>query len=173
MLDLSARAFDDRTRQGEPVRQSYLDLETARPDFLPEQLVIAQAGSDPVGYALLVNTNHEPGGSYEIAELGVIPALRGRGIGAALISHCLNWVKSHGASVALVAAFSSNRVSTVYWRMGFRPDQTRTFRFFTRPIPIEEPAEAEVKVKANPPDSGSPPVSTSTFALAFPSRSLA
>jgi GNAT superfamily N-acetyltransferase len=134
ILDILARCYDNPATQGQPMEEGYITFETGRPGFKPEQLLIAEAAGDPVGCAVLLKCGEEPCSGHEIAGLGVLPGLRGRGIGTAIVSQALNWIRVQGGRVALSAAFSTNRATTTYWRMGFRPDPLRTFSFFTRPL---------------------------------------
>jgi ribosomal protein S18 acetylase RimI-like enzyme len=132
VLGLSGRTFDDRDRQGEPLSDTYLDFVAGKPGFDPQQVLLVENAGDPVGYAIVDATAYEDGGCFHIVEVGVLPGSRNLGIGSALLSHILGWMKSRGARVALTSMFSNNHAATLYWRMGFRPDPLRTFRFFIR-----------------------------------------
>jgi GNAT superfamily N-acetyltransferase len=134
LLNLSSHVFDDRARLGEPMGESYMDFESSKPGFVPEQVLFVEAGGEPVAYAFIIRSNHEARGSFEIAEIGVLPPYRGRGVGEALVCRCLEWIRTQGVSAAMVGTFNTNPASGIYWRLGFRPDKARTFRFFTRPV---------------------------------------
>jgi ribosomal protein S18 acetylase RimI-like enzyme len=132
VLKLSGRTFEDRDRQGEPVTDSYLDFVAGKAGFDPQQVLLVENAGDAVAYAIVDATAYENGGCFHIVELGVLPGSRNLGIGSALLSHILGWMKSRRASAALTSMFSNNHAATLYWRTGFRPDPLRTFRFFIR-----------------------------------------
>ena len=134
VAELSERAFDNTEVQGQPSHRQRFELEMMKPGFDAEQLLIAEAGGEPVAYAFVEQAASEDDTVYELSEIGVAPELRGRGIGGALVSRVLNWIRARGARTALVAAFNTNPAATLYWRMGFRPDPLRSFCFFTRPV---------------------------------------
>lgn len=131
---ISERAFDNTEVQGQPAHRQRFELEMMKPGFETEQLLIAEAGGEPVAYIFLDQAASEDGAVYELSEIAVVPELRGRGIGGALVSRALSWIRARGARTALVAAFNTNPAATLYWRMGFRPDPLRSFSFFTRPV---------------------------------------
>ncbi len=126
LMSLSSRAFDNPATQGEPVDEQYLNLVTRRPGFLPDQILVAESSGNPVGYVISSKTS--------ILELGVLPQSRGKGIGSAMLSRLLHWCRSQGLESISTAAFSTNRVVTLYWRIGFRPDAFQTYYFFTRTL---------------------------------------
>jgi len=136
LAGISKRAFDNTEVQGQPAHRQRFELEMMKPGFEPEQLLIVEAGDEPVAYAFLETTAGKDGPVYELSEIAVLPELRGRGIGGALVSHALNWIRGRGVRTALVSAFNTNPASTLYWRMGFRPDPLRSYSFFTRPVAI-------------------------------------
>ncbi|MEO0080329.1 MAG: GNAT family N-acetyltransferase [candidate division WOR-3 bacterium] len=129
---LSQQVFDDRPKQGEPLHPDTLDFEMTKPSFHSEQFNVVEQGGRPVGYLIILASWEQEQLLYEIAELGILPECRGTGLGKALMCYGLNWVKRHGGPNALTAAFSTNPVAALYWRLGFRPDPARTFIFFTR-----------------------------------------
>jgi GNAT superfamily N-acetyltransferase len=132
VLSLMDTAFDDRDRQGEPMSDTYLDFIAGKSGFDPEQVLLVENSGDAVGCAILDANAHGAGSNYSIMELGVLPGSRSRGIGSAMICRALGWVKARGAGAALTGMFSSNLAATLFWRLGFRPDPQRTFRFFVR-----------------------------------------
>ncbi len=131
-LGLMTSIFDDRGRQGEPINEAYLSFIAAKPGFDPEQVLVVEDQNGPVGGGIIDVANAGPGGIAHIMQIGVLPACRRRGIGSALVDRELNWLKDHGAGSALAGMFSSNLAATLFWRLGFRPDPSRTFRFFLR-----------------------------------------
>jgi len=140
LLSLSDPTFDDRDRQGEPLSDNYLDFVAGKAGFDPQQVLLVENAGDPVGYAIVDAAAYENGGCFHIVEVGVLPGSRNLGIGSTLLSHILGWMKSRGARVALTGMFSNNHAATLYWRMGFRPDPLRTFRFFMRDaVPPDRP----------------------------------
>ncbi|MCX6844038.1 MAG: GNAT family N-acetyltransferase [candidate division WOR-3 bacterium] len=134
VLNLSGRAFDYPDRQGEPVSDGYLDFVSGNPGFDPQQVLLVENAGDPVAYTIVDATAYEGGGSFHITEIGVLPGSRNLGIGSALLSHVLGWMKTKGTRPALTGMFSSNHAATLFWRIGFRPNPLRTFRFFIRNV---------------------------------------
>ncbi|MEO0004668.1 MAG: GNAT family N-acetyltransferase [candidate division WOR-3 bacterium] len=131
---LAQQVFDDIPNQGEPVSDVYLDWETSDSRFQPEQFLFARAGNKPIGYLLIFRDDRNQELIYEIAEFGVLPQWRHQGIGWALLVYALQWIKNQGAKFALVASFSSNPVLSLYWRLGFRPDPSRTYNFYFKSL---------------------------------------
>jgi ribosomal protein S18 acetylase RimI-like enzyme len=129
LLSLSGSAFDDRYRQGEPMADTYIDFIAGKPGFDPEQILLVENAGNPVGYTIVDSAGD---GCYNILELGVLPGYRNRGIGSALVCRVCGWLKGRGARAVVTSTFSSSLASTLYWRLGFRPDPLRTFRFFVR-----------------------------------------
>jgi ribosomal protein S18 acetylase RimI-like enzyme len=134
VLNLSGSAFDDRDRQGEPITETYLDFIAGKSGFDPEQVLLVENSNSPVGFAIVDAAAHGAGGNYSILELGVLPDARHRGIGSALVCRVLGWLKAREARAALTGMFSSNLAATLFWRLGFRPDPQRTYRFFVRDV---------------------------------------
>lgn len=134
VLGLSGRTFDDRDRQGEPLSNTYLDFVAAKPGFDPQQVLLVENAGDPVGYAIVDTAAYQDGGCFHVVEVGVLTGSRNLGIGSALLSHILGWMKARGARTALTSMFSNNHAATLYWRTGFRPDPLRTFRFYIRGV---------------------------------------
>jgi GNAT superfamily N-acetyltransferase len=132
VLNLSTLAFDDRDRQGEPLGDTYIDFIAGKSGFDPEQILLAENSGTPVGCAIVNAPARDTGGGYNILELCVLPGSRHLGIGSALVCRVLGWLKARGGRTALTGMFSSNLASTLFWRLGFRPDPQRTFRFFVR-----------------------------------------
>jgi len=133
-ISLTQQVFDDRKQQGEPLHPDSLDFELTKPEFNPEQFLVVERLGKPVGYAILFAAREAQHLLYEFAELGVVPELRHQGLGRALLSQGLNWIKGQGAAAALIAVFSTNHSARLYWRLGFRPDPARTFNFFIRQL---------------------------------------
>jgi ribosomal protein S18 acetylase RimI-like enzyme len=132
MLNLSASVFDDRDRQGEPITGTYLDFVAGKSTYHTDQVLLVEDAGDPIGYIVVDTTTHGGGGCYNILELGVLPRSRNLGLGSALVCRVLGGLKARGARAALTAMFSNNLAATLFWRLGFRPDPQRTFRFFVR-----------------------------------------
>ncbi len=134
VLGLSGRTFDDRDRQGEPLSGAYLDFVAGKPGFDPQQVLLVENAGDPIAHAIVDAAAYDGGGCYHIVEVGVLAGSRNLGIGSALLSHILGWMKARGTRTALTSMFSNNHAATLYWRTGFRPDPLRTFRFFHRNV---------------------------------------
>jgi GNAT superfamily N-acetyltransferase len=132
VLQLLNAAFDDRDRQGEPLGNTYLDFISGKSGFEPEQVQFVEGGGSPIGCIIADAATHEPGSTYTVLELAVLADYRRRGIGSALLCRQLEWLRTRGARTALASMFSSNVAATLFWRLGFRPDPQKTFRFFLR-----------------------------------------
>lgn len=138
LLDLARNCFSDRARQGEPLDAEYWDMIPRLPGFSPEQVLVAESGGTAVGYALL-----QPGAKPILAEIGVLPKWRRKGIGSAMIGRTLELCRVRRRRAVLVSCFSTNRAGTTFWRLGFRPDPLRSFFFFSRPIEPPDCAEPD------------------------------
>jgi ribosomal protein S18 acetylase RimI-like enzyme len=132
VMDLMGSSFDDRDRQGEPIDDTYLGFIAGKSGFDPEQVLLVEDSGHPVGCAIVDAPAPGPSGNYTILELGVVSRSRRLGIGSALVCRALEWMKARGARAAIAGMFSSNVAATLFWRMGFRPDPQRTYRFFVR-----------------------------------------
>ena len=132
VLDLLDRAFDDRDRQGEPIADSYLEFVAGRSGFNPEQVLLVENSVGPVAGTVIDVSAQGPAAGSSILQIGVLPDHRRRGIGSAMICRSLGWLKAQGARETRAGMFSSNVASTLFWRLGFRPDPQQTFRFFIR-----------------------------------------
>jgi ribosomal protein S18 acetylase RimI-like enzyme len=65
-------------------------------------------------------------GEYYVGHLGVDPALRGRGIGAALVDYLLDPARVAGCRVAVLDVSAENpRAQALYVRLGFTVTKTR------------------------------------------------
>lgn len=92
-------------------------------------LIVAEpeGGGAALGYALL--TAHPSGPTFDLGDLvgdleslSVSPAVRGAGIGTALIERCREILRGRGVSYWSVTAVDSNAgVLRLYEREGFRP----------------------------------------------------
>ncbi len=131
---LGEKIFDDPVNQGEPVSETYLDLEMMNPKFSPEQFLIAEKNGNPIGYLLMFLSKDTEEVCYDIGEFGVVPGWRKQGVGLTLLKTALNWIKKQGAQNAFVASFSSNPAISLYWKLKFRPDPVRTYYFYTKLI---------------------------------------
>lgn len=133
LIALGEKAFDDRMNMGEPMSVDYWKLAMKTDWFSPGQVVVAEQKGEPVGYAFTWVGAREAKetGLHEVA---VLPKWRGKGIGSALTVEALKWSQDRGSEAVLTGAFSTNRSIAQYWRLGFRPDATRTYYFFTRPL---------------------------------------
>jgi GNAT superfamily N-acetyltransferase len=138
LCEHSARAFDDPGTQGQPLYRSYFEYEATRPDYSPEQLSIAEASGEPIAHLFLTHDHGDKRETLQLSEIGVRPEFRGRGIGSALVSHALSWARRHGAQALLTSCQSTNPAATAYWRLGFRPDPLRSYRYYTRPLDIAD-----------------------------------
>lgn len=141
-VSLSGCSFDDRCRQGEPISDSYLRFEISLPGFSAEQFLLAFQEDRPVGCAALLIARGNAELTYELAQLGVIPEWRRRGLGTAIVTSAMRWAAAKQARAFITAAYNTNRITTLFWRLGFRPDAIRTIKFFTRPLESKPAAAA-------------------------------
>jgi ribosomal protein S18 acetylase RimI-like enzyme len=57
-----------------------------------------------------------------IPQVAILPSSQGRGLGTALMSHCLSYFKTHGyRTVSLTVTQKNKRAYDWYYRLGFRP----------------------------------------------------
>lgn len=93
----------------------------------PELYLVAEDGSGPIGLASAVIAD----GRAEIDDLGVAPAVRGRGIGAALVSELLDRLDRLGASPVRLRTEAHDPAGALrlYRRLGFTVvGRSRRFR---------------------------------------------
>ena len=68
-------------------------------------------------------------GLHYLAHLGVQPALRGQGVGGALIEHLLAQARAQGRAVAALDVAATNpRAQSLYERLGFQVTRERVSR---------------------------------------------
>jgi GNAT superfamily N-acetyltransferase len=60
-------------------------------------------------------------GVGQVEDLFTRPEFRGRGIGTALVAHCVDDARAHGAEVVLVAPRADDTPKQMYLALGFRP----------------------------------------------------
>lgn len=78
----------------------------------------AEREATPAGFLL----GREAGGEAEIISTGVVPALRGRGIGGALVSEFTSRMRQRGVHVVfLEVAVDNEPALSLYKRIGFAP----------------------------------------------------
>ncbi len=100
------RQWLEQTRQG------------ARGHSPPDMWQVAMLGGSPAG--LLIMTRQTPGRCF-VADLGVLPALRGRGLGAALCARAARLARAAGASeLALMVSGANRPAIRLYRRFGYR-----------------------------------------------------
>lgn len=121
VLDLDARAFDHFWRFD---RAGLHDARHATPSsrFRVAERVPRRAGGRPqvVGYAI----TGRAGGVGYLQRLAVDPDHHHRGIGTALVSDGLRWVRRHRAAIMLVNTQETNLgAQSLYERLGFAYEQ--------------------------------------------------
>ncbi|WP_328295960.1 GNAT family N-acetyltransferase [Kineococcus sp. NBC_00420] len=93
------------------------------------QVLIAFLGAEPAGYALLTTSPLLPLGSTagpSIEHLHVVPALRRRGVGRALLRRALHLAQAEGAEQIACTVLPGDRDYTRYMaRLGFAPAVVR------------------------------------------------
>ena len=143
----AARRFDIRRVASEADWESYLRLialdwqewwarnsgaaaNAAPPDLSPMMGAVRRSKSPPVTYWLGYNDG-EPrgycsswagvGGFGYVEDLFVHPDCRHRGLGTALIHHCVADCRAQGAGVVVLGADAADTPKTMYAAMGFQP----------------------------------------------------
>lgn len=133
LTSLQRLAFDNPVREGEPMEPGFFELIAGRPGFADWQVLVAELGDGPVGYAALINDPDSRDGA-SLLEIGVAPDHRRRSIGSAMILRLLERCRSARVAKVLTGCFSTNPGIGIYWRLGFRPDALRTYYFLERPL---------------------------------------
>lgn len=106
---------------------------SSSPAFRPELSFVALAGTDEAGFILChvePPSESRPDGEGWIVQMGVCPAWRRNGLGAALIGSALERFYALGLARALLEVNVNNPAATrLYERMGFTPRRCwRSFR---------------------------------------------
>ncbi|MDO8615250.1 MAG: GNAT family N-acetyltransferase [Dehalococcoidia bacterium] len=78
-----------------------------------------------------------PDNTYHLSELHVDAALRGRGIGGALLGHAEGEARRQGRATMSLTTTTVNPARRLYERNGFRVVETRTDRDYERYTGIE------------------------------------
>lgn len=129
---LNARAFAGHPEQGSWTEQEVL-LREREPWFDPEGFLLAERdgalvgfhwtkvhGSDPSADRQSADRTHAHEAVGEVYVVGVDPAERGHGLGAALTVAGLHWLRGLGLSTVLLYVDEDNRAAVrVYERLGF------------------------------------------------------
>ncbi len=103
-----------RTRPGFPgwSAEQWIEWATDDEDFRPELSLLARACDTPVGFLI--------GAEGWVVQVGVVPAWRGRGLGAALVAEILRRAQAAGARSTLLTVNVNNPgAARVYERLGF------------------------------------------------------
>lgn len=137
LLDDFRREFDTPS-PGAGVLSTRLERLLARDDVL---LVLASFASGPVGLALLVlrPTSFVDGNAGLLEELYVVPELRGRGIGTALLDRTVQEARARGARVVEVPVDEGDTdARRFYERHRFSnlsaPDDDERMLYYERPL---------------------------------------
>lgn len=80
----------------------------------PEGCFLAETDGQPAGTATTIRYGDQVGW---IGMLVVVPELRGRGIGTALLTHCIRYLQSHGVEAIMLDATEMGR--PLYEKLGF------------------------------------------------------
>ncbi len=119
-----------------PVEQWLAEVR-ADPGFRPEdsRLALSSAG-EPAGFVLVADN--------WVEAVGVVPAWRGRGLGAHLVVRSLTAISRTGAAEAWLCVNVDNPARSLYERLGFRAKGTRA-RYEDRwevppPVPVRPAA---------------------------------
>ena len=107
----------------------------ARPDFCPQATWLITRGNGAVGTVQGLADASKWGA---IQNLGVVPACRGLGLGAALLAQALAGFAAAGMRHAVLEVTAANEPAVgLYRRAGFRCVQT-----LYKPVPVKGPADA-------------------------------
>ncbi len=114
------RAYDGafRDRPGFPgwPADVWIQNYTGYDEFRADLSRLVLEGDEPVGYAVCLVEN----GGAEIAQIGVRPQWRGRGVASAILSEVLQLFKREGLTRAVLSVNADNsRAASVYRHSGF------------------------------------------------------
>jgi GNAT superfamily N-acetyltransferase len=131
---------------GIAIDESTLDVAVRGLVSVPERgaVLMARVAGDVVGVAVLAHTwTIEHGGACTwLDELYVVPEMRGRAIGTALLRHAIDLATTEGRrAIDLEVDSEHARVETLYQREGFMPLQRRRFARVLRAAPATSPQE--------------------------------
>lgn len=105
-------SFRERPGFTEWSHDEWTDWATGDDDFRPEASFVARCGDTPAGFILC--------DKGWIAQLGVCPAWRGRGLGAALIVPALRYFRAAGLEAVSLGVNVDNPIAArLYTRLGF------------------------------------------------------
>jgi mycothiol synthase len=108
-----AEAFRDRPGFPGWSQQRWIDWISDEEDFRPEWSLLASLGGSDVGFIAGDVTGW-------ITQLGVVPAARGQGIGALLLTEAIRLMRSAGeATITLNVNVDNPRAAALYRRLGF------------------------------------------------------
>jgi ribosomal protein S18 acetylase RimI-like enzyme len=83
------------------------------------ELLVADVDGEMVG-TVSINDRHARPGSLHLFALEVAPAMRGRGIGGAIVTYVLEEARRRGHRRVYLEVRSDNRARRLYHRLGFR-----------------------------------------------------
>lgn len=111
-------AFAERPGFPDTPREEWLEFVLGEEGFRPEdsRLALDDAGG-PAGFVMLVDN--------WVDQVGVVPAWRGRGLGAHLVARSLTAIARGGATDAWLAVNVNNPAGDLYRRLGFKDRGTR------------------------------------------------
>jgi ribosomal protein S18 acetylase RimI-like enzyme len=122
------RGLDPRLRTGESMADAYLAQMHERCRQWTGTILVAEVDGAVVGFAALYATIpyeelDDPPGEYAlVSDLAVLHAMRGRGVGAALLDEAERRARDAGATELRIAVMSANDgAKRLYLRSGFAP----------------------------------------------------
>jgi ribosomal protein S18 acetylase RimI-like enzyme len=83
------------------------------------ELLVAEVDGEMAG-TVSVDVRHARPGSLHLFALEVAPALRGRGIGGAIVTYVVDEARRRGRKRVYLEVRSDNRARRLYHRLGFR-----------------------------------------------------
>jgi mycothiol synthase len=115
-------SFSDRPGFPDPTREEWLAELQDDPEWRRDVSVVARADGRPVGFVNVIGT--------WVDQVGVVPAWRGRRLGAHLVSRSLAALAAAGADAAWLTVNVDNPAAQLYRHLGFVPSGSRA-RFTT------------------------------------------
>ncbi len=123
-------SFADRPGFPDPPAERWIEGHDGG-EFRPDLSVVALADGEPVGFVTVEVELEQPVGWID--QIGVAPAWRGQGLGAALLAETLRRFQAEELAEARLHVNTNNSHATaLYERLGFRNDLLQRARYVKR-----------------------------------------